>query len=176
MVMHSNYLFELQVAEATPADRTATPNPTEEPHAALLNGETHEIRTGTPIEEECVKPSEAKTTRDAVADRREPTDAADDDDEAAPSTAALDEAIGQTDEERLNDEELNRLIRETMEQRKKSPPSLISPTDEAQRRAEYEAMDVRQNAVHFHSSLFVGLLVLTLLNGPSVLAWSRNIP
>lgn len=80
-----------------------------------------------------------------------------------------------TEEERRNDEELNRLIRETMEQRKNGPAAQPA-TEEAKRRAEYELMDVRRNAVHFHSALFVALVVLTLLNLPSVLAWTRDIP
>lgn len=92
---------------------------------------------------------------------------------ATETTAALEDL--KDDEEHISDAELNRLIRETLEQRKNASPAPGS-TDEQQRRAAYEAMDVRQNTVNFHSALFLGLLLLTLLNVPSILAWSTNIP
>lgn len=139
--------------------------------------------------------NDASETKESITPNTESEPLADDDDSnetTAPSTAELDNALGLTDEgifeeytkhyicltiwcptDKLNDAELNRLIKETMEMRKnnKSPNAL---SEEAKKRQEYDDTEDNVNFVNYHLSLFTFLVVLTLLNAPSVIAWFKN--
>lgn len=179
MDLYKTYLVDMEATEQ-PTDVAATgtvedaAKPTEEQSEVPANKTDNPADLATKSAPVVAK--HADTASNGVDVDQVAANDADDDDLAAPSTAAVDAALDATDEDQLSDAELNRLIRETMEQRKATGTQPQASTDEAQRRADYEAMDVRQNAVHFHTALFVGLVVLTLLNVPSVLAWWRQLP
>lgn len=164
MDMHKTYLIqcneaaEIAATEAAAKDAAKTSATAAEPDTKTQTNASDSVGEPNATESAAEKPADADA--DAVA----PLDSA-----AAVATKSgnpIDDA---------DDEELNRLIRETMDQRRTGVQPAAS-TEEQQRRIEYEAMDVRQNAVHFHCVLFVGLLLLTLLNVASVLAWCQNIP
>lgn len=46
--------------------------------------------------------------------------------------------------------------------------------EEALKRVEYDAIAEGLSAIHYHMSLCVFLLILTLLNLPTVLSWANN--
>lgn len=72
------------------------------------------------------------------------------------------------------DAELDRMLKETMEEQKKSQ---IEKTKEEQiKRAEYDAVPDGYNSINFHMTLFIFLVLLTALNLPSVFAWAKNYP
>lgn len=75
--------------------------------------------------------------------------------------------------DQLNDAELNRLIKETMEMRKNNK-SLSPGSEEAKKRQEYDSTADNVNFINYHLSLFTYLVALTLLNLPSVIAWFKN--
>lgn len=47
-------------------------------------------------------------------------------------------------------------------------------SDEAKKRLEYDSTTDNVNFVNYHLSLFTYLVMLTLLNLPSVIAWFKN--
>lgn len=68
--------------------------------------------------------------------------------------------------------ELDQLIKETMNKQQLSKSDKAK--EEAVKRAEYDSITEGLSEIHYHLSLCVFLIILALLNLPSVLSWAKN--
>lgn len=84
--------------------------------------------------------------------------------------ALVDEAT--LTEEQRSEQELNQLLRESLEKQKKKLEE--RDREELERRKEYDGINEGLSPLHFHFTLFLFLVVLTALNLPSAITWAKN--
>lgn len=77
----------------------------------------------------------------------------------------------QTQEQR-EEQELNRLLKQTMEQQKRVVEE--QKKEELLKREEYDAINEGLSSINFHMTLFIFLIVLTCLNLPGTITWAKN--
>lgn len=75
-------------------------------------------------------------------------------------------------EDQKTENELNKLLKESLEKQKKA--NAAKQKEEEKQREEYDAIVEGLTPLHFHFTLFLLLVVLTLLNLPSVITWAKN--
>lgn len=82
------------------------------------------------------------------------------------------EVSGEPTEEQRMEQELDKMFKETVERQKKKEAE--KNEEEVRRREEYEGIKEGLTPLHFHFTLFLFLVVLTLLNLPSAITWAKN--
>lgn len=95
-------------------------------------------------------------------------------DEGGESTEVA-EVNGEDDEQtedQKSEQELNKLLRESIDKQKKVVEKRSQ--EEEKQRQEYDGIVEGLSTLNFHFTLFLFLLVLTLLNLPSAITWARN--
>lgn len=75
-------------------------------------------------------------------------------------------------EEQKSERELNRLLSESIAKQKKAAEQ--KNAEELKQREEYNGISEGLSPLHFHFTLFLLLVTMTLLNLPSAITWARN--
>lgn len=78
----------------------------------------------------------------------------------------------QTEEDKAQEEEINRMLDEAMEKQKEEKEK--REKELAAARMEYDGITDGQSELNFHLPLFFLLMVLTILSSPSVVTWAKN--
>lgn len=86
------------------------------------------------------------------------------------SSSAVPEA-DQTEEQK-SESELNKLLKETIAKQKSAKDT--KNQEELKQRQEYESIKEGLSPLHFHFTLFLFLVLLTLMNLPSAITWAKN--
>lgn len=79
---------------------------------------------------------------------------------------------GELTEEQRMERELDKMLKESVERQTKKEAE--KNEEELRRREEYEGIKEGLTPLHFHFTLFLFLVVLTLLNLPSAITWAKN--
>lgn len=90
-------------------------------------------------------------------------------------TLAIQQPLGEGEEEteeQKAERELNRLLKESIEKQKKAADA--KSDEEKKQREEYEGINEGLSPLNFHFTLFLFLVVLTVLNVPSAITWAKN--
>lgn len=89
-----------------------------------------------------------------------------------PQDAIEPPANEQTDEDREQEAEINRMLEEAMEKQRLEKAKKDS--EAAAARAEYDAITEGLSEINFHLPLLFLLVVITILSLPSVVTWAKN--
>lgn len=91
---------------------------------------------------------------------------------AGSSTELVAEEGAEETEEQKSERELNKLLKESIEKQKKATDT--KNQEELKQREEYEGITEGLTPLNFHFTLFLFLVVITLLNLPSAITWAKN--